>query len=189
VGKDGLRGSRGDDLRGRYELRTPAHVFPQFYQVNSASKSWRQVAGRVTCDNVPETFLPRFVFGVYSHHKTFGGCAGSRVGGNRAQSRECMQRGLYVWIVCRAIPRVASCRYRWSSVRWPSDHPDCLTTACWPMSRYTSKNRPPTRAPGASASWGTLIRRAKRDPEANMLSLQSFLRKGLSLGYVGRIKT
>ena len=28
--------------------------------------------------------------------------------------------------------------------------------------------------------------RAKRDPKAKMLSLQSFLRKGVSLGYVGR---
>ena len=59
VGKEnGLRGTRGDDLRGRNERRTSVHVFPQFYQVKSASKSWRQVAGRVTCDNVPETFLP-----------------------------------------------------------------------------------------------------------------------------------
>ena len=31
--------------------------------------------------------------------------------------------------------------------------------------------------------------KAKRDTEAKMLSLQSFLRKGASLGYVGRIKT
>ena len=31
--------------------------------------------------------------------------------------------------------------------------------------------------------------RAKRDPNAYMLSLQSFLRKGVSLGYVGRIQT
>ena len=31
--------------------------------------------------------------------------------------------------------------------------------------------------------------RAKHDPEAKMLSLQSFLRKGVSLGYGGRIKT
>jgi hypothetical protein len=30
---------------------------------------------------------------------------------------------------------------------------------------------------------------AKRDPKAKMLYLQSFLRKGVSLGYVGRIKT
>jgi len=32
-----------------------------------------------------------------------------------------------------------------------------------------------------------LHRRAKRDPKAKMLYLQSFLRKGVSLGYVGRI--
>ena len=31
--------------------------------------------------------------------------------------------------------------------------------------------------------------RAKRDPKASMLSLQSFLRKGVSLSYVGRLKT
>ena len=30
---------------------------------------------------------------------------------------------------------------------------------------------------------------ATRDREAKLLSLQSFLRKGVSLGYVGRIKT
>ena len=29
--------------------------------------------------------------------------------------------------------------------------------------------------------------KAKRDPKAKMLSLQSFLRKGVSLGYVGSI--
>ena len=31
-----------------------------------------------------------------------------------------------------------------------------------------------------------LHRRAKRDPEVKMLSMQSFLRKGVSLGHVGR---
>ena len=31
--------------------------------------------------------------------------------------------------------------------------------------------------------------RAKSDPKAKMLYLQSFPRKGVSLGYVGRIKT
>ena len=30
--------------------------------------------------------------------------------------------------------------------------------------------------------------KVKRDPKANMISLQSFLRKGVSLGYVGSIK-
>ena len=35
----------------------------------------------------------------------------------------------------------------------------------------------------------TLRWRAKRDPKAKMLYLQSFLRKSVSLGYVGRIKT
>ena len=32
-------------------------------------------------------------------------------------------------------------------------------------------------------------RHPKRNPKAKMLYLQSFLRKGVSLGYVGRIKT
>ena len=31
--------------------------------------------------------------------------------------------------------------------------------------------------------------RAKRDPKAKMIDLQSFLRKGVSLGCVGRIET
>ena len=40
------------------------------------------------------------------------------------------------------------------------------------------------RKQGFSADW-----RANRDPEAYMISLQSFLRKGVSLGYVERIKS
>ena len=34
-----------------------------------------------------------------------------------------------------------------------------------------------------------LLESTKRDLEAKMLSLQSFLRKGVSLGYVGEITT
>jgi len=40
---------------------------------------------------------------------------------------------------------------------------------------------PPTIPSTRVSAW-----RAKRDPEAKMLSLQSFLRKGVSLGHVGR---
>jgi len=40
---------------------------------------------------------------------------------------------------------------------------------------------PPTIPSARASAW-----RAKRDPEAKMLSLQSFLRKGVSLGHVGR---
>ena len=46
----------------------------------------------------------------------------------------------------------------------------------------------PTEPPFISSTRASAWR-AKRDPEAKMLSLQSFPRKGVSLGYVGRIKT
>jgi len=47
--------------------------------------------------------------------------------------------------------------------------------------------QPPQRNHPLSPLHESLHRRAKRDPEAEMLSLQSFLRKGVSLGYVGSI--
>ena len=71
-----------------------------------------------------------------------------------------------------------------------------LSTEQFPVSAYIgcSKNlkdlkgdsptpaEPPTIPSTRASAW-----RAKRDPEAKMLSLQSFLRKGVSLGHVGSI--
>ena len=45
---------------------------------------------------------------------------------------------------------------------------------------------PPQQSHPLSLLHEPLHWRAKRDPKAKMLSLQSFLRKGVSLGYVGR---
>ena len=46
---------------------------------------------------------------------------------------------------------------------------------------------PPQESHPVSPLHEPLHWRAKRDPKAKMLSLQSFLRKGVSLGYVGSI--
>jgi len=60
-----------------------------------------------------------------------------------------------------------------------------LERTLWEMhqieARAGASQQPPTIPSTRASAW-----RAKRDPEAKLLSLQSFLRKGVSLGHVGR---
>ena len=65
---------------------------------------------------------------------------------------------------------------------------DLLGFGAWASARPSGQPQVPPQNQPLSPLHEPLHWRAKRDPKAKMLSLQFFLRKGVSLGYVERIQ-